>query len=156
MSERYPKIVGPCPLRFDSAPEPGRDYCSHCERRVVNLDALAAAARAAFLAGCTGKVCVSYAVPRRRTVHRLAAQVALAAAIASAPAAMAEDVAEEEVLELVMLVGGIEPDREAAWVDADAAAEAALPTVAAGDLLRDTARFIEPPQPDASPQTPPD
>jgi hypothetical protein len=61
---RVPTIVSPCPLRWATPPQPGLDFCGHCQRRVHNLDPMSDAERQAFLKGCTGDVCVSYTVKR--------------------------------------------------------------------------------------------
>jgi hypothetical protein len=61
---RVPVITSPCPLRWNGAPEPGKDFCGHCQRRVHNLDLMSAGDREQFLSGCEGKVCVSYTVRR--------------------------------------------------------------------------------------------
>ena len=61
---RVPTIVSPCPLRWATPPQPGLDFCGHCQRRVHNLDPMSDAEREAFLKACTGDVCVSYTVKR--------------------------------------------------------------------------------------------
>ena len=61
---RVPTIVSPCPLHWAAPPQPGLDFCGHCQRRVHNMDPMSDAERERFLKGCTGDVCVSYTVKR--------------------------------------------------------------------------------------------
>jgi hypothetical protein len=61
---RVPTIVSPCPLHWAAPPQPGLDFCGHCQRRVHNMDPMSDAEREKFLKGCTGDVCVSYTVKR--------------------------------------------------------------------------------------------
>jgi hypothetical protein len=75
---RVPKITSPCPLRWAAAPQPGMDFCGHCQRRVHNLDLMSDSERTAFLEGCSGSVCVSYTVKRAARIP-VALGVSLAA-----------------------------------------------------------------------------
>ena len=80
----FPKIDSPCPLRWKEMPNAGRDFCTLCKRQVHNLDAMNLDERRAFLASCSGEVCVAYTVPRKSL--RAAAGLGLAAALCLTPA----------------------------------------------------------------------
>ena len=89
----FPPITSPCPLRWRALPEPGRDYCTFCEKRVHNLDRLSEAQRSALLASRSGSICVAY------TVQRAAISVIAGAGIAATLApAQAELAAIEEIV----------------------------------------------------------
>jgi hypothetical protein len=130
---RVPVITSPCPLRWNAAPQPGKDFCGQCQRRVYNLDTLSDAQRVAFLSGCDTKVCVFYTVRRPRAAAAalgfgLAAAGTLAAGTAPAQEAPAENpVAGEycDPFEDILEVGGIVADDSLQWVDE---AEAQAPT----------------------------
>jgi hypothetical protein len=81
----FPKIDTPCPLRWKEMPSAGRDFCTLCERRVHNLSTMSTDERRAFLASCSGEVCVAYTVPRK-PVRAAAAGLGLAAALCLTPA----------------------------------------------------------------------
>jgi hypothetical protein len=133
-------------LRWNGAPEPGQDFCGHCERRVHNLDLMSADEREAFLTGCSGKVCVSYTV-RRPVRASLALGAGLAAAAALAGSASAESPEVQVMpdspycddLELTeVAVGGTETGSKLQWIDeaeAAAADKADLPEITAGTWL---------------------
>lgn len=87
----FPHIDSPCPFRADEAPQPGRDHCGHCDRKVHNLDGMSEERRRAFLAGCSGKVCVAYTVHRSAQRRNLALGAGLAASLAGSGAVMAQD-----------------------------------------------------------------
>jgi hypothetical protein len=138
---RVPVITSPCPLRIQSAPRPGKDFCGHCERRVHNLDLLSAAKREEFLAGCSGKVCVSYSV---RRVNRTPRAIGIGlAAIAFAGAVGASDqpvqMPDSPYCDLdLVTVGGTEAGEKLQWVDDSEVAlpdKDALPTIDAADWL---------------------
>lgn len=126
---RVPVITSPCPLRFSSAPQPGQDFCGHCQRQVHNLDVMSAQERETFLAGCSAKVCVSYTVRRPlRASLALGATVAAAAlagsagAQAPAPTVMPDSPFCE--IEEVLVMGSTVAGDDLQWVDE---AEAAAP-----------------------------
>ena len=131
---RVPKITSPCPLRWAGSPQPGMDFCGHCQRRVHNLDLLSAPEREAFLAACAGDICVSYTV-KRAARFPVALSLGLAAAVAGASSSAAE-VANNVVHtpdspycnlpsdEEWVTVGGTEAGAKLQWVDD---AEAKLP-----------------------------
>ena len=129
---RVPVITSPCPLRWAGSPQPGMDYCGHCERRVHNLDLMSESERATFLEGCSEKVCVSYTV---RRAARIPVALGLGLAVMGG-ATNAADVATSpsaEVYppvvrtpdspycnagdEMVVLVGGTESGKKLQWVD---------------------------------------
>lgn len=124
---RVPKITSPCPLRWAGSPQPGMDFCAHCQRRVHNLDLLSAQAREDFLAACAGDVCVSYTVKRAARIP-IALGLGLAAAVAGASSSAA-DIANTVVNmpdspycnlpsdEGWVTVGGTEAGAKLQWVD---------------------------------------
>ncbi|HTE43091.1 MAG TPA: hypothetical protein VK629_19870, partial [Steroidobacteraceae bacterium] len=122
---KIPVITSPCPLRFNSMPQSGKDFCGQCQRRVHNLDGMNDSQREAFFAACSGEVCVSFSV-RKAPASRLTA-LSLAALGATAGIAAAEvtvnnppspycDPASHEVV----LMGGTNADA-LQWVDESAA-----------------------------------
>jgi hypothetical protein len=138
---RVPVITSPCPLRVTQAPQPGKDFCGHCQRRVHNLDLMADAEREAFLKGCTGKVCVSY------TVKRVALGLGLAAAMAGA--GNAADVGSGAPTVVVsadspycdprgygeVTVGGTEAGEKLQWVEDTETEKPELPDIEAAAWL---------------------
>lgn len=135
---KVPVIDSPCPFRADRMPEPGRDHCGHCDRQVHNLDGMSGERRQAFLAGCSGKVCVAYTVHRaapRRNLALGAGLMALAGSSAvmaqAAPVVPTESAAPQSALPAqeapvsiltaeevnYVLVGGILDAKQARWVD---------------------------------------
>jgi hypothetical protein len=143
---RVPVVTSPCPLRWSSAPQAGKDFCGHCQRRVHNLDGLNDAERVAFLRGCSGKVCVFYTVRRPKAVAATVGLGLAAAAAVVAGAAPAEEWRTEnpiagdycDTLTEVVITGGTEAGMALEWVDeAEAQAPAApdLPQISASDWL---------------------
>ena len=149
---RAPIITSPCPLRWSSLPQAGRDHCGRCDRRVHNLDGMGDAQRKAFLAGCEGKVCVAYTVHASRQRRNVALGAGLVAAMVGSTAmaagplvvsdnspagetspVVATGAPESEELEMI-LVGGIEDAANVRWADEDeiAADAPAEPQVIAG------------------------
>ncbi len=128
---RVPVITSPCPFRWSSAPKPGQDFCGQCQRQVHNLDFMSASEREVFLAGCSGKVCVSYTLRRPvRAAIALGAGLAAAAALGGSASAGAPAVVVtpdspycDEELDTVT-IGGTEAGEKLQWVDE---AEAARP-----------------------------
>ena len=100
MSNEFPKIESPCPLRVAALPSAGRDFCSSCERTVHNLSAMSSEQRRTFMSSCDGKVCVAYSVPvsALRVRSALAARVGLAMAMFAAPA-FAADTGQETAID---------------------------------------------------------
>jgi hypothetical protein len=90
----FPKIDSPCPLRWKSLPSAERNYCTHCSRKVHNLNGMSEMQRRTFLAGCSGSVCVAYTVPRRHSAA-VAAGIGLAAALSFTTAAAADNAAQQ-------------------------------------------------------------
>lgn len=147
---RVPRITSPCPLRWNSAPQPGMDFCGHCSRSVHNLDSMTDAQREAFLTECSGKVCVSYTVPlTRRTPSRIG--IGLAAGVLVAGAALAEDLysgvptngqpAAGEYCDPLgyedIIVGGTNAGKDVQWIDESEAAieNPELPQIDASEWL---------------------
>lgn len=79
----FPKIQSPCPYQSRLSEVMDGDFCRMCERSVIDLTHMSDGERIAFLAGCSGKVCVSYRFPVRPAL----AAAALAAALPTAAAA---------------------------------------------------------------------
>jgi hypothetical protein len=141
---RVPVITSPCPLRWNGAPQPGNDFCGHCQRRVHNLDLMSAHERDQFLSGCEGKVCVSYTVKRTSRLP-LALGVSLVAAAALGGSAHADeapivmpDSPYCDTIEDDIIVGGTEAGEKLQWVDeseAKAPAKADLPEISAATWL---------------------
>ena len=131
---RVPKITSPCPLRWAGTPQPGMDFCGHCQRRVHNLDLMSLAERAAFLEACCGNVCVSYTVKRTARIP-VALGLGLALVVAGSTSA-ADDPASPAVVTSPdspycdlpehgdVIMGGTEAGEKLQWVDE---AEARLP-----------------------------
>src|ERR1700748_110730 len=130
---RVPVITSPCPLRWAGAPQPGRDFCGHCQRRVHNLDLMSLPEREAFLTGCSGDVCVSYTVKRTaRLPVALGLGLAMVAgstnatdATTSPPVVTTPDSPYCDVAGYgEIIIGGTEAGEKLQWVDE---AEAKLP-----------------------------
>jgi hypothetical protein len=135
----FPRIDSPCPARLAALPGAGRDFCTLCQRQVHNLSAMNLDERRAFLAACSGPVCVAYAVPRRRAAAA-ATGLGLAAALSLAPALAAEAPAgmspvtptqllapepradcdtDKDDLESIVITGGAVLDPQAAQLQLD-------------------------------------
>lgn len=146
----FPPIARPCPLRFLRMPEPGRDWCTFCEKRVHDLDRMGDTERDALLAR-GGDVCVAYRVMRQALT--LVAGGGVAAALATGcgdtPPAPASRVdrdsrapvvrasAAESFADTVMVAGGIGPHVE----DREGLTHRTL-----ADLRRELAEFSAPPE----------
>ena len=129
---RVPKITSPCPLRWAGSPQPGMDFCGHCQRRVHNLDLLSVPERDEFLQGCSGNVCVSYTVKR---AARLPVALGLGLAVVAGSTSAADGVTNNVVTTPDspycdpaglgdIILGGTEAGEKLQWVDD---AEAKLP-----------------------------
>ena len=145
---RVPVITSPCPLRWNAAPQPGRDFCGQCQRRVHNLDLLDESQRVAFLSGCDSKVCVFYTVHRRQAAPSalgigLAAAGMLVAGSAAANEWTDETPVKGEYCDPVIetewvVVGGTNAGRELEWVDEEEARspeKPSLPEIDASEWL---------------------
>jgi hypothetical protein len=162
----FPKIDSPCPLRFGALPEPGRDYCTRCERRVHNLDALSAPARRAFLAACDGPVCVAYTRPVSRALGSAIAAAGVTALLSGAPAGADELSVEgipvteasdakgpcpidpDGVDEISIIVGGVLSPADARWEEEPAGELPEIPRAPASEMLEpeEIAAFVAPPR----------
>ena len=133
----YPKITHPCPFKASALPDAERNFCTHCERKVHNLDLMSADARREFLSNRSGKVCVAYTLPAPRAKLGLRASVVMAAALFGS-GADAQDAGLPEISpqpsiveteadsademrmgsvdgeEIFVLMGGVEPAAEVA------------------------------------------
>ena len=160
---RIPLITSPCPLRWASLPEAGRDHCGQCDRKVHNLDGMSASQREAFLGGCSGKVCIAYTANVKRQRRNVALGAGLMAAMAGSTAMASDPLAElgassasgptspveatvDAPVELedldMILVGGVEGGDSVRWMDEDELEPEqgdALPTIGASDWLPSTA-----------------
>jgi len=111
----FPKIDTPCPLKWSALPESGNNFCKHCERTVHNLSAMSNAQRRDFMASCTGKVCVAYAVKPRRE-QKIVWAIAMAATVAAAPGlAVAGCDPADESETVVIMAGGVKDPGNARW-----------------------------------------
>jgi hypothetical protein len=158
MATRIPVITSPCPLRWTTLPEAGRDHCGHCDRQVHNLDGLTAQQRETFLRGCSGKVCIAYTVSAKWQRRNAALGAGLLAAMAgstamageidtalglstatgpTSPVEAATPASDEGEMD-VILVGGIEGGDAVRFADEDdieAQDGTSLPTIAASEWL---------------------
>ena len=128
---RFPKIQRPCPAKDKLAEYMDGDVCRLCERQVFDLNSMTDDERMAFMASCTGEVCVSYSLPLRK----LAAAAALPAAAVSMPAAAQDTLidfesnqAEYEELPScaddfdlieIIIVGGIKEPSNVEYIDTE-------------------------------------
>jgi hypothetical protein len=132
---QYPKIDSPCPIKGRERAETGIDFCKVCERSVHNLSAMTESERKRFMASCTGPVCVSYTVKRKREqkivwAMAMAATVAVAPGIASAhcdPVEVMEDTFTEE--------GGVKDPGNVQWFDDEKPQE--LPVIVDPEFMPD-------------------
>ena len=121
----FPRIDSPCPL---SAEEQRAidGHCDRCDKHVHTLNDMSEAERRALLANATGPICVSYrkAMPRRvgRIGAAIAATLITTSAYAGDPAASsvgqptvaaALQGVEEEFLDEIVFVGGVNDSQEA-------------------------------------------
>ena len=141
---RVPVVESPCPIAGKQLPAGDTEHCSLCERPVHNLDRMSAGERTAFMASCSGKVCVAYTVRipagglRKRA---LTAAAVAAAAMASLPVAAQDSlvVGSSPVTDPnglpncaeydFIIVGGVNKGDEAKWVDDGKEAPPDLPTI---------------------------
>src|ERR1700760_3922640 len=102
----FPKIDRPCPYADRLASVMDGDFCRMCKRNVVDLDAMEAGERRAFLAGCAEETCVKYTLRPVLAAAALGASVAaLPPAAQDAPPAAASDQVTDETP--IVLAGGI-------------------------------------------------
>ena len=128
---RFPKVERPCPAKDKLAEYMDGDVCRLCDRQVFDLNSMTDDERTAFMASCTGEVCVSYTLPLRK----LAAAAALSAAAVSMPAAAQEALidfdtnqagyeelpscADDFDLIEIVIVGGIKDPTNAEYIDTE-------------------------------------
>ena len=120
----YPKVESRCPLQNAQARATAfdGDFCRACDRRVHDLSAMNDAQRVAFMAQCSGEVCVSYTVSKHRSASKLA-QGALAATLATMAASgalIATSAAADPLIcdtEIEVIVGGIKSAEDAEWLE---------------------------------------
>lgn len=149
---RVPVITSPCPLRWNAAPQPGKDFCGQCQRRVYNLDLLSDAERQTFLSGCDAKVCVYYTVRRKKAAaSAVGLGLATVAGVLNVGAASADDAPSpvivsgdycDPLLQEWVVVGGTSAGRELEWVDEQEAQRPAkpdLPEIDASEWLPSSA-----------------
>lgn len=116
----FPKIDGPCPYLDRLSEIMDGDHCRMCQRTVTDLTDLSEAAKARFLASCSGDTCVTY----RFSMKASAAAAALAASLVALPVAAepaqpaakppaeapapkpAPPQAEDEDIETIVVTGG--------------------------------------------------
>ena len=139
--KQRPRIESPCPLRARALPEPRRDFCTHCSKQVVNLDALSESELMDLRARGQNRLCVAYRVspPKRSAVLAgvgmavgLCATAPVAAAdalpeaapstliwetpAASAQAVDCDEEPEDETLMEIVVMGGISSPSTAHWM----------------------------------------
>lgn len=99
----FPKIDGPCPYQARLAEIIEGEHCRLCKRDVFDLSAMTDDGRRAFLASCSGEICVSYRLPMRSAL----AAVAIAASVTGLPAAAADTPLPVDTRgEAIVIVGG--------------------------------------------------
>ena len=172
---KFPKIDSPCPLRMPTLPTAQKNFCTRCERKVHDLSAMTEAERGAFLASCSGKVCVAYALPRAPQAAALRIGLGMLTVMAAVPTVAqqprpdaispvlsapkfpyaessevrcddANEPAEQEYVESIIIVGGVTDSQNVRWVEADDAQPAlpAVPVVPADAFL--DVEFAEAPE----------
>ena len=133
---RFPIIDSPCPFRFASRPQPGRDHCGHCDRQVHNLDGMSNSQREAFMRSCQGKVCVAYTVQRKVARRSVSLGIGLAATMIGSTAMAGELISDTSTsapntpvstsvtddlgtstLPHIEVLGGVVNPGEARWTD---------------------------------------
>lgn len=138
---KYPKIDSPCPLKWNTLPEPGNNFCRHCERNAHNLTAMTEAERKEFMAACEGSVCVAYAAKpgrERKIVWAMAMAATVSMAIPGIASAAGDSV---ELAETEILVGGVKNASQAEWEEAgDEEPPADLPVIVDSDFESDIQR----------------
>ena len=145
----FPKIQSPCPYKSDLAAVMDGDMCRMCERPVFDLSFMSDDERMAFLAGCTGEVCVSYRIPFRPAL----AAAAMAAALALPGAAAAQDQAPAADPAAIEAISAAEADAAVAEAAmADAAMEMDIWVGGIKDL--DKLEYVEDPADAAIPELP--
>jgi hypothetical protein len=140
----FPKIQSPCPYKSNLASVMDGDMCRMCERQVFDLSFMTDGERMAFLAGCTGEVCVSYRIPFRPAL----AAAAMAAALALPSAAAAQDQAPPAAEASIEAMEAAEA--EAAIADAQMEMEIFVGGIKDLDKLE----FVEDPADGAIPELP--
>lgn len=143
---RVPVVESPCPVAGRPLPRGASDHCGICERTVHNLDRMSERERHEFMSACSGKVCVAYTVRvpasglRRRA---LGAAALAAAAVASLPLAAEESPVVgmspvgdanglpncDDLLDGVVVTGGVNKGDEAKWMDDGKDAPPELPVI---------------------------
>jgi hypothetical protein len=139
---RVPVITSPCPVRFKSAPQSGKDFCGQCQRRVHDLDGMNDAQRAVFFASCSGEVCVSFSV--KRAVTAVAASVLVGGAVfAAEPIVNPPEIINTPspacpVESEYIIMGGTKAGKDLQWIDASEAKvpdSAELPEISDAEWL---------------------
>jgi hypothetical protein len=121
----FPRIQRPCPYKNNLSEIMDGDVCRVCTRKVHDLNAYSEAERAAFLASCSGEICVSYSLRP--------AIVAAVSAVAFALPAAAQDVAFDEEI----LVGGVDAAQIEYVADPNAAETPDMPVVYEDEAVAD-------------------
>lgn len=131
----FPKVEKHCPLKSDFKSYMDGDTCRMCKRQVHDLSAMDESGRVEFLASCETEICVSYSLPKPRTVAAAVAAAALMGipiashASESTPPATTEPVSSEspdntedgyyeEDFDWI-IVGGIKDVAEAEYIDTE-------------------------------------
>ena len=110
----FPKVQSPCPYKGNLAAVMEGDMCRMCHRQVFDLTHMSDLERVAFMRGCATEVCVSYSLR-----PAIAAAALAAAALTPSMAAAEPAVAEVEVEDMMIIVGGITDPANAQYVHVD-------------------------------------
>lgn len=106
---RFPVIQSPCPYKDNLAAIMEGDVCRMCQRQVHDITAMTDGERDAFLAACSGEVCVKYEfrMPRRVAAAALGVAVAAMPLPLAAQEATAVHADAEMYEDIEIMVGGL-------------------------------------------------
>lgn len=159
----FPKVEKHCPLKSAFKSYMDGDTCRMCKRQVHDLSAMEESARVEFLASCETEICVSYSLPKPRTVAAAVAAAAMMgvpiASQASEPTPpattekvssvspdKAEDGYYEEDFDWV-IVGGIKDVAEAEYIDTEVDLEIPeLPVIFEDETVESEATAVTKPE----------
>jgi hypothetical protein len=117
----FPRVQRPCPYKGDLSDIITDDVCRLCDRKIHDLNLLSESERIAFLASCSGEICISYSFLR----PALAAAAAVSAFSMPTPAA-----AQDAMLEIeIIMVGGIVAENVEFVADPEAVPVTGMPVV---------------------------
>jgi hypothetical protein len=143
----YPIVDQQCPFKKELAAHMQGDFCTICDKQVVDLSPMTDDERVAFVESRTGDVCVSYKLPLKRAIAAAALSamvVPMAAAAQDASAEAAQNATEnydEGEIVGVFSVGAIKKQGKRIYIET--AEDLALP-----ELPIATEPDTNPPKPD--------